>query len=913
MNKLHLTILVIIINCFKLDGQAVKLLEIENRYEVLERKFKNYKIVSIDANQLLIEIDNKESKKIMHLNGEDIQVDLELIEYTLFNPQFKRLIGIDTNKVIESHNKSSVRTFRCFQLEYPNQYTALTIAPNFIYGYFNFKGKRMFIEPLDYLLAHKYKNQYVLYYEEDVIKFSEVKCGSDEIAENKFYKSDSHNASRAGCITVDVALAADKTIFDNKGGVSGSEAFMIGVLNNVQTNYDDEFASSIELSVSALFVAETSSGDPWNATFNINQHLEIHKNWANGGGYGGASYSVATAWSRKYTSGAIGVAYLGAVCSSIRYNVCSDFGGTSSALRVLQAHEMGHNFNCIHDGAGSGFIMAPSVNGSNTWSSASISAVNAFVPTLGCVGICNGGDPPVAEFDGMPTTICPNKIVHFTDMSFGFPNQWTWTFAGGTPSTSTQQHPQVIYKNPGLYDVTLKISNAFGSNSVTKKGFIEVIPAVTNSFTAYTIGNKLITENNSQDADQNLWKFGDSNTSTESDPVHTYQRDGNYNVELCATNTCGTVCKTTKVIVLTPVVSDFIADTTQGCGPLTIKFKNKSSDNSTSYFWTFPGGNPSSSHAKEPIISYYGRGMFDVSLKVSNSKFDSTKVIKECVKIETSPIVGFVTTRLSHNQIEFKDTTSESIVGIRNKILWDLGDGSQSVLKNHIHEFKRPGKYNVCLTVENSCGKLTTCNEVEIENVLLPSFESNKSEYCISDEVQFINSSFGIGDLNWEFPGSQTLSSSDNQPTIKYLKPGRYDVRLTMKNSSDSVSLVKNDYIYIKSAINCPVRRGKNRVLDSPESEEDEIAGRINLRHDKYFIIYPNPTDNGIFSIELLPKDELQKINIFDAQGKRIKFSYIFSEASHFGIQIENCHKGLYFVHIESKYNKIIEKIVVSN
>jgi gliding motility-associated-like protein len=45
---------------------------------------------------------------------------------------------------------------------------------------------------------------------------------------------------------------------------------------------------------------------------------------------------------------------------------------------------------------------------------------------------------------------------------------------GGSPITSTDQNPTVIYTNPGIYDVILQVSNIDGSNAMTKTGYILV-------------------------------------------------------------------------------------------------------------------------------------------------------------------------------------------------------------------------------------------------------------------------------------------------------------------------------------------------------------------------------------------------------------------------------------------------------
>tara|TARA_Y100001968_G_C19359606_1_gene719015 strand:- start:285 stop:1385 length:1101 start_codon:yes stop_codon:yes gene_type:complete len=44
---------------------------------------------------------------------------------------------------------------------------------------------------------------------------------------------------------------------------------------------------------------------------------------------------------------------------------------------------------------------------------------------------------------------------------------WAWSFPGGTPSSSTEENPQVVYSEEGLYDVYLTITDAYGYDGQT--------------------------------------------------------------------------------------------------------------------------------------------------------------------------------------------------------------------------------------------------------------------------------------------------------------------------------------------------------------------------------------------------------------------------------------------------------------
>ncbi|HSW68503.1 MAG TPA: PKD domain-containing protein, partial [Bacteroidales bacterium] len=86
------------------------------------------------------------------------------------------------------------------------------------------------------------------------------------------------------------------------------------------------------------------------------------------------------------------------------------------------------------------------------------------------------GHIPVADFSGNPTTVIEGLPVAFTDLSLNNPTTWEWVFEGGTPATSSDQNPIVVFHTPGSFDVTLTAINAFGSNQITKNDYIVVQP-----------------------------------------------------------------------------------------------------------------------------------------------------------------------------------------------------------------------------------------------------------------------------------------------------------------------------------------------------------------------------------------------------------------------------------------------------
>jgi PKD repeat protein len=83
---------------------------------------------------------------------------------------------------------------------------------------------------------------------------------------------------------------------------------------------------------------------------------------------------------------------------------------------------------------------------------------------------------PRADFYVSSDAVCQGDAVAFSDASDGAPRSWSWSFPGGTPSTSAAQHPRVEYDGAGSYPVTLTVSNPNGTDSETRSGYITVSP-----------------------------------------------------------------------------------------------------------------------------------------------------------------------------------------------------------------------------------------------------------------------------------------------------------------------------------------------------------------------------------------------------------------------------------------------------
>ncbi|KQC07397.1 MAG: hypothetical protein APR55_04015 [Methanolinea sp. SDB] len=82
--------------------------------------------------------------------------------------------------------------------------------------------------------------------------------------------------------------------------------------------------------------------------------------------------------------------------------------------------------------------------------------------------------PPTADFSASPVSGPPPLTVYFQDTSTGSPAQWEWDFENDGIVDSGEQNPTHMYPIAGTYSVSLKVTNSYGTDTLTREGYIEV-------------------------------------------------------------------------------------------------------------------------------------------------------------------------------------------------------------------------------------------------------------------------------------------------------------------------------------------------------------------------------------------------------------------------------------------------------
>ena len=741
----------------------------------LFKSFTSYEVFEIDAQSLANLVQNNtESNPVLSLGAH--QWLLSLSSSQLLSENYTLRVETPQGVSVITHQPNIA--FKGYEAGGGN--VRLTIDKEFIMGYVEQNGLTWYIEPLYYLEPDAPRNQFLVYERSDVKHDPNVSCGVTEAMEKAAELDRDHEseAEQLGVYELELAIASDQLMLAKYGSTGAVEGHNIAVINMVEGDYTGAFNHDLCFNIVTQYVANTFPW-PWSGSNDAGTLLGSFQAWGQGGGFG-VNFDIGELWTdRDFNGGTVGIAYLNGVCNTVKYHCLQDFTNNDDFLRCMTSHEIGHNFSATHDNCTTGeFIMCPFVSNATAWSAQSQSQINPFMQARinnGCLGSCSQGPPLVSAFTWTPEPGCVGQPVQFTDQSTGIITAWAWTFAGGSPATSTQQNPTVVFNSPGPHQVTLLITGTSGNTNAHAET-ITTDPLPVSNYT-YTVDDLTVTfTNTSQNATTYYWEFGDGFDSFEQDPVHTYSVAGTYLVTLTATSHCGSV--TRPYTVTTAPAAQFSAEPTSGCATLQVNMVNESSSNAVTYQWSFPGGAPAASNQPEPTVYYSVPGIYSITLIAYNSSGSSTFTRTNYITVSTVPAPGF---NFNSNglTVSFNNT---SVNG--TSYLWEFGDGTTSTLQNPTHTYANGGTYTVKLTTTNACGSTTITKTVSLIPAPTASFTTTGSPGCAPQTVSFTNTSTDATTYSWSFPGGTPPASSDTNPVVVYDLPGTYTATLVAINGS---------------------------------------------------------------------------------------------------------------------------------
>jgi len=412
---------------------------------------------------------------------------------------------------------------------------------------------------------------------------------------------------------------------------------------------------------------------------------------------------------------------------------------------------------------------------------------------------------PVSAFTINPTSVCgAPAIIQMTSHSIdalGF----QWSFGNGESSQNV--NPSVTYNAVGNYTVCLAVTNSLGcTDTMCHPDTLVVKPLVNfTNFDTCLNTQPIMFTNNSINANEYLWNFGDGNTSVQPNPGHSYGAPGTYNVTLIGIlSTCSDTF-TFPVVVYPVPVAAFTAPGPYTCGVPANLQMNNTSTGALGYSWNF--GNGTTSGDINPVATYTAQGNYTITLAAANLHgcIDSAK---GDVQIYAYPSVQSVTVTPSEG-CQPVDAQFAVLATNANNYIWNFGDGSSTATTSPVisHVYADTGVYSATVEVYNygTCGDtILLPDTVTVHIVPQAGFDYSMNETIDSaiGAVQFVNTSLNASSYVWEFGDGD--SSSLVNPTHTYPGIDNFDVVLIASTQYGCKDTVAKSIFVIKKSLYVP-------------------------------------------------------------------------------------------------------------
>lgn len=396
-----------------------------------------------------------------------------------------------------------------------------------------------------------------------------------------------------------------------------------------------------------------------------------------------------------------------------------------------------------------------------------------------------------------PTHICFGDSVTLTaDAVTGPADDYEWYFGdGGTvikPTTVTHW-----YTRPGEFvpTVTAMYHGCKGRRFVTTDTVTVDSPMAAIQF-GYSCINKdrvAFYDTVSMGASSHLWVFGDGDSSTATNPVHTYPAIGYYKARLFTFNSASgcssTDSQSVSVLQLHP---NFSAIDSTVCRDDTVRFVSTVADSpnvtASLYEWYVNGTFlPTETHSVYKRICS-AKGIYTISLVSIDAHTCRDTITKPNYLHVAKPVARFGANTVGCAPLTatFVDSTTDIPGTAIAKFKWTFGDSwSDTTLASTIaHTYTAGGTYSVTEMVTDEYGCKDTLTKPSYIRVIKPYafFYADNSHSCVGVPVSFTNMTGGVASAWWQFgDGATSMAMS---PVHVYTSPGSYTVRLAITDTA---------------------------------------------------------------------------------------------------------------------------------
>jgi gliding motility-associated-like protein len=378
------------------------------------------------------------------------------------------------------------------------------------------------------------------------------------------------------------------------------------------------------------------------------------------------------------------------------------------------------------------FDWSPGPNSANTYT---IQPNNNATYTVRLSDDCSSFEPTasvkVSVLDSLlvtiqgPDTACYGERVNMTStVTGGKSNQYTYLWS---PGGSTAELETDVLRSTKEYRLTVSDGctpkNGQSTHTITARQPLSMVASKDTTLCLGETASMTVKTTGGIESQQNItWSHG---LGTGLSKTVTPSKTNSYHVTLwdqCSDSVSADI----QVVVNPKPIVNFSTQRPIHCTGIPVQFYDSSiSTAPNKYLWYF--GNGESSNDQNPSLIFSKTGLYDVTLKVTNSFgcVDSL-TIDSIIRVIDHPIADFSFSpqdpSFLKSRVEFLNTSKHN-----TSSFWDFGDGISSRDQNASNFYRDSGLYTIVLRVENGIG----CFD-----------EISKSVYVADDVVIHIPTAF---------------------------------------------------------------------------------------------------------------------------------------------------------------------------
>jgi len=390
--------------------------------------------------------------------------------------------------------------------------------------------------------------------------------------------------------------------------------------------------------------------------------------------------------------------------------------------------------------------------------------------------------------------------VSFNDKSQGNLSSWHWDFGDG--NYSDIKEPIHTFA-PGLYTVSLTVFNVETGCQSTNfhditVGQLDCHP----EFSSYVDSLTVEFHDESVGATGFYWDFGDGETDSVPNPIHSYAQTGIYTVYYSIWND-STSCEgdmtrdievSGKDSTLCSVSFNYFVDT------LTANFELNSTTQFTDYYWEI--GNEAYDSIANPSYTFNQGGVYTVCLYAYDNVTGCQANYCEDIPIQISSIdcKSDFSVRKGNSPGEFVFT--DKSIGNPTDRSWDFGDNTFGSDTVEVHKYQEDGYYTVNYSIYDSlsdCFSETSKDiPVKLQDTATVSCKADFSYFINATDLKITLKDKSLGNVDtwyWTF-GDGNYDASQN-PVHTYGYPGEYTITLYVFNNTTGCTDQLAQTIYI--------------------------------------------------------------------------------------------------------------------